>query len=387
MVEATIASLEHALGFKWKVHGSRHRATNTPLPLIEQAIEELTEELSNARVKNKRVERHEDELDSIDEHFDRIGPELWPDEDPNRNTWLVDANEENFDGLYPRNLYFSAPEDYELLREAFRDLLLYKVGVQLYERSRKEAPCKDQDSSEINQGSTTTTEATQEDEGPIAPEQTSCTKPQNSFSPAIRSSLRKHILNAFLQSESSESDELPPEVLVAIAAAVVDDKTTYKWRGTSYNVPEDMLAEGKKIIERFSKSPEDELQPAVSSANGRCEVIDLDLLSSDNEEEDVPEERTPSSPEILPSQHNRAMPRSLAEMRAFLSTINFEVQFRVRQDDSPVVSLRGCYSSAKLFERIQASIPEDAQVREVQAFIVYFQGVTMSWTSKSSSTG
>ncbi|GIZ38510.1 hypothetical protein CKM354_000192700 [Cercospora kikuchii] len=218
-------------------------------------------------------------------------------------------------------------------------------------------------------------EVTREDECPNAPDQTSSAKPQRRFSPVTRSALRKHILTAFLQSESSEVDELPAEVLFAIAAAVLDDKPTYKWRGTSYNVPEHMLAVGKEIIEQFSKSPEDELHPAVSSANARCEVIDLDLLSSDIEEEDIPEERTPSSPEILPSQHNRAMPRNLAEMRAILSTINLEVQYCVRQDDSPVVSLRGCYTSAKLFERIQASIPEDAQLCEVQAFIVYLQGV------------
>lgn len=234
-------------------------------------------------------------------------------------------------------------------------------------------PCEEQDSSAIDEG--LTTNVTREDEGPSAPDQTSFSKPQEGFPPTIRSTLRKHILTAFLRPESSGADELPPEVLVAIAAAVVDDKTTYKWRGTSYNVPEDMLAIGKEVIEQFSKAAGDQPPPAVSSAKARCEVVDLDLLSSDNEEEYGPEERTPSSPEILPSQHNRAMPHSLAEMRAILSTINFEVQWRVRQDDSPVVSLRGCYSSAKLFERIQASIPEDAQVREVQAFIVYFQGV------------
>lgn len=253
-------------------------------------------------------------------------------------------------------------------------MLLYKVGIRLYEQRRIEAPCEEQDSCAIDEG--LTTNVTREDEGPSAPDQTSFSKPQDGFPPTIRSTLRKHILTAFLQPESSGAGELPPEVLVAIAAAVVDDKTTYKWRGTSYNVPEDMLGIGKEVIEQFSKAAGDQPQPAVSSAKARCEVIDLDLLSSDsdNEEEDMLEERTPSSPEILPSQHNRAMPGSLAEMRAFLLKINLEVQYCVRQDESPVVSLHGCYTSAKLFERIQASMPV-SQVREVQAFIVYFQGV------------
>lgn len=111
---ATIKSLEHTLGFKWKAHGGMHKATETPFPLIEQAIEELTEQLFDARVSNKHVIANVHELDVIDEHFDHIGPELWPDEGSDRNEWLVDANEENFGGLYPRNLYFSVPEDYDL---------------------------------------------------------------------------------------------------------------------------------------------------------------------------------------------------------------------------------------------------------------------------------
>ncbi|PPJ51189.1 hypothetical protein CBER1_07491 [Cercospora berteroae] len=373
MVAPTVKSIEHALGFKWKTHGRMHRATGTPLPLVEEAIEDLT--ASDARVENRHVVPDEEDLDSIDTHFDRIGPELWPDEGIPRNTWLVDANDEDFGGLHPRNLYFSVPEDYQL--QSFQELLLYKVGIRLYEQRyeqrRKEVPCEDQDRSAIHEGPPR--EVTREDECPNAPEQTSSAKPQRSFSPATRSALRKHILSAFLQSESSEADELPAEVLFAIAAAVVDDKPTYKWRGSSYNVPEHMLAIGKKIVEQFSNTPKDELQPAASSANGRCEVIDLDLLSSDNEEEEIPEARTPSSPDSRPSQHNRAMPCSLTEMRAFLSTINFEVQYRIHQSGSPVVSLRGCYTSAKLFERIQASMPEDAQICEVEAFTVYFQGM------------
>ncbi|GIZ38511.1 hypothetical protein CKM354_000192800 [Cercospora kikuchii] len=127
----TIKSLEHALGFKWKSHGGMHRATETPLPLVEEAIEDLTAELSDAWVRNRHVIPDEEELECIDTHFDRIGPELWPDEGFNRNTWLVDANEEDFGGLYPRNLYFSVPEDYDL--QSFQELLLYKVGIRFYE--------------------------------------------------------------------------------------------------------------------------------------------------------------------------------------------------------------------------------------------------------------
>jgi hypothetical protein len=47
--------------------------------------------------------------------FEEYGEKVWPDEpDRSHATWLVDAELNNLDGQYPRNLFFSNREDHDL---------------------------------------------------------------------------------------------------------------------------------------------------------------------------------------------------------------------------------------------------------------------------------
>lgn len=46
--------------------------------------------------------------------FDRLAPTLWPSANTDSTAWLVKAASNNWDGLYPRDLYHDEEDDREM---------------------------------------------------------------------------------------------------------------------------------------------------------------------------------------------------------------------------------------------------------------------------------
>ncbi|KAF2210227.1 hypothetical protein CERZMDRAFT_86284 [Cercospora zeae-maydis SCOH1-5] len=65
----------------------------------------------------------------IEGAFDKLAPSLWPSADVDRTAWLVIATSNDWDGLYPRDLYHDQETDLEILRAYFVAWLAEKCRV------------------------------------------------------------------------------------------------------------------------------------------------------------------------------------------------------------------------------------------------------------------
>lgn len=98
--------LERQLGFLEQRLFFRRRALGEPLTSLFSAIDPILESaVTNDDASNL------DTQNEIAEAFDLLGPSLWPDVAIDRSSWLVNARENDWDGLYPRDLYFSKAAD------------------------------------------------------------------------------------------------------------------------------------------------------------------------------------------------------------------------------------------------------------------------------------
>ncbi|KAK0896374.1 hypothetical protein LTR02_011292 [Friedmanniomyces endolithicus] len=65
---------------------------------------------------------------SANEVFDSIGPRMWPtpaaDVEGERFQWLANAQENDLENFYPRDLYYARDEDRSLLRRHFSDMVI-----------------------------------------------------------------------------------------------------------------------------------------------------------------------------------------------------------------------------------------------------------------------
>nr|POF13088.1 hypothetical protein CFP56_10236 [Quercus suber] len=123
--------LERSLGFWFKQGISR--PTKTDKPFIGPALDDLNLEIKRLNriwgVKSTETIRHAPELTSeIARIFDQLAPSLWPDQPARRQAlWLVDAQGTTHNGLYPKDLFASDPEDRRTLLEIFTLLIRAKL--------------------------------------------------------------------------------------------------------------------------------------------------------------------------------------------------------------------------------------------------------------------
>ncbi|PPJ51190.1 hypothetical protein CBER1_07490 [Cercospora berteroae] len=76
----------------------------------------------------------------IERAFERLAPILWPSANIDSTAWLVKAASNNWDGLYPRDLYHNEEEDREILRDYFVAWITEKCRVRA--RNLQNGLCK-----------------------------------------------------------------------------------------------------------------------------------------------------------------------------------------------------------------------------------------------------
>lgn len=104
--EEYLVNRQRALGFSLKATFSRAARKDLgtgPLFELKSRWKVMVNDLS---LQKQAVQAPQDAEGKILELFNDIGPRIWEDS-VRRYGWLVMAEVENFDGLYPVNLYFS----------------------------------------------------------------------------------------------------------------------------------------------------------------------------------------------------------------------------------------------------------------------------------------
>ena len=102
--------LERQLGFR-EARIFARRPKDAVYECLFNEVDPIIEEASDLEASNTWTP--DSAKPRINRAFDILGPLLWPSRDPERaysNSWLVDATANDWDGLYPRNLYFEVKE-------------------------------------------------------------------------------------------------------------------------------------------------------------------------------------------------------------------------------------------------------------------------------------
>lgn len=117
MAEATpdkgraAGKLERQLGFREaRIFGRRPRGH--VYDLLFRKVDHIIEEASKLDTSSSWSPRSAGP--SIESAFHWLGPVLWPAHGTDRSAWLVDASANNWEGLYPRNLYYEVQGDQEV---------------------------------------------------------------------------------------------------------------------------------------------------------------------------------------------------------------------------------------------------------------------------------
>ncbi|KAH9840491.1 hypothetical protein Tdes44962_MAKER01691 [Teratosphaeria destructans] len=128
----SVLSSEKALGFRYKRGISLQRPVDKLLPPPVLEVEQQVDRIKHRYVKERGLgDRDLDEdkelAAEIENLFHAVGPQLWPDDrTPAVVPWLVDADEDDLDGHYPRNLFYNSAADNELMSTRFHDMVIAK---------------------------------------------------------------------------------------------------------------------------------------------------------------------------------------------------------------------------------------------------------------------
>lgn len=109
-----ILELEKSLGIWWPRGLSRQKDARK-IPVIGKLLHEIDRVTQTyGGLAQREIRRSTDLRQAASETFMNLGGELWPDGEQDRSAWLVsDAAKDDLGGLYPKNLYFSDPNDRE----------------------------------------------------------------------------------------------------------------------------------------------------------------------------------------------------------------------------------------------------------------------------------
>ena len=102
-----VLRFEKQLGFLWEWGMSRNTAESNKVP----AVKRLREDIDKAKARcvtilPRELRRSANFQNLCRKLFERHARHVWPPPPADRSAWLVDATENNWDGLYVRNLYF-----------------------------------------------------------------------------------------------------------------------------------------------------------------------------------------------------------------------------------------------------------------------------------------
>ncbi len=110
-----ILELEKRLGFKWERGISLNTSESQQVPALRlflEDIKELKTEFANERPKSLRLSKSF--RSRCDDLLIKYADDLWPMDPVNTSGWLVDANVNDWGGLYPRDLAWRNKTDQEM---------------------------------------------------------------------------------------------------------------------------------------------------------------------------------------------------------------------------------------------------------------------------------
>ncbi|KAK5128325.1 hypothetical protein LTR85_002992 [Meristemomyces frigidus] len=127
-----ILDIERSLGVWWPLGFSRHK-DRLKIPIVKRLEDGVKKITPVFGAKNQTEIRASEELRVEAERlFKDVGPELWPDAEHDRSAWLTDAAQNDLNGHYPRDLYYSNDEDQARLWDLFYLLIIAKT-IRYYE--------------------------------------------------------------------------------------------------------------------------------------------------------------------------------------------------------------------------------------------------------------
>lgn len=127
-----ILDIERQLGVWWPLGFSRHK-DRLKIPIVKRLEDGVKRITPVFGAKNQMEIRASEELKGEAERlFADVGPELWPDAEHDRSAWLTDATQNDLNGQYPRDLYWSNDEDRARLWDLFYLLVIAKT-IRYYE--------------------------------------------------------------------------------------------------------------------------------------------------------------------------------------------------------------------------------------------------------------
>jgi hypothetical protein len=112
----TIHHFEQSLGFRWEEGFSRQTKESSKVPVLKEFLKDIR--LLNVKYMNqapKQLKGNNDFKNDCEELFSRHGPQLWPcRSDVDTSARLVDANTDDWQGKWTRNLAYDEDKDREV---------------------------------------------------------------------------------------------------------------------------------------------------------------------------------------------------------------------------------------------------------------------------------
>ncbi|CAK1359784.1 unnamed protein product [Cercospora beticola] len=114
---ASTGRLERQMGFRTGRIFTR-TWEDGPFEALRWEVDPIIDQVSEA-IESTELDITADAKSRIERAFEVLAPTLWPSADTDRTAWLVEAASNNWDGLYPRDLYHDEEEDHEILQDFF----------------------------------------------------------------------------------------------------------------------------------------------------------------------------------------------------------------------------------------------------------------------------
>jgi hypothetical protein len=108
-----VLNIEHSLGFRFPWGISRKTKESCRVRVVKLLLDD-TEKLKHKYIDFTPTQLQKSlEFDhECDVLFARYGPKLWAPPPADRSAWLVDCNENNWDGLWTKNLNYHDKDDF-----------------------------------------------------------------------------------------------------------------------------------------------------------------------------------------------------------------------------------------------------------------------------------
>ncbi|KAK3049337.1 hypothetical protein LTR09_009256 [Extremus antarcticus] len=140
-----ITTLERALGFRWPHGLSRAKKESSQQPALRIFLATMDDLNCRYQIRASTDESLLLEFRSeVDDLFEALGPKLWPDQSVETSEWLSSTD---WDGLWPRRLFYHNAADKGVLRQRFHDLV-YAKCFRHYENQKQAQKRKEREEAE-----------------------------------------------------------------------------------------------------------------------------------------------------------------------------------------------------------------------------------------------